>query len=196
MFENPELTAGQKKEIEDNDINGSIDWLPRNTKIHYGNVITSDFHKAVLEDGSNCLVFWDDFWQDPTWRASLENTVSNLTIKSEDMAITTTSDSPIASGTITYRTIQTSEWASQWAPRRIRIQAAGPTPPGTSSITYNFEYSTNNGPQPIETLTPGQWLDIPGGVGIVESFRLMITLTNSPVSDRPELYQFSLLVKD
>ena len=70
------------------------------------------------------------------------------------------------------------------------------SPPGGADIIYTFKYTTDQGPQSDIIMTPGQWINIPDGNGDVESFNLEVTLVNSSFSQKPKLFQFSLLVKD
>lgn len=182
---------------EEETLNSIIDWLPRNTRMHFQNVIMMDVYKETVHDGSNCVVFWDDYWEDTVWRAALEDSTSGLQILPEHMAIQPTSDAPISTGTITYRTIAVTEWASEWFPKRIRIQVANATlPPAGASITYKFQYTTVGGPQTDIVMTPGVWVNIPTISGNVLNFNLRVVLQNSTFGQRPRLYQFSLLVKD
>lgn len=182
----------------------STDWAGRNWALHTGFVSHMDVYRSAVEDGSNCFVFGDDFWNDPDWRTALSPTpLDKLQVSEKLMSLTTENNAaPSASGgfgTIVYAPVESSLWQDQWTAKKFRIQSVCQIPTGGARVTFTFDYTTDQGPQTAIEVEAGNapaWEDLADN-GVLQSFQLSIKLTNSSVGgQQPVLGQFILIMKD
>jgi len=179
----------------------STDWFGRNWALHSGFVSHMDVYRGAVDDGSNILVYGDDFWSDTAWRSALHTTpLDGLAISDKLMSLTTNSNASNSTGLITYNTIPATLWGSAWEARRFRIQNVANIPVGGASVVFYFDYVTDQGPQTriqINAADQAVWQNLPTGVGVLLSFTLSIRMTNSSTGGlQPVLGQFILLLKD
>lgn len=176
-------------------------WTERNWAVHKMFVSHMDIYKSTVENGSNVFVFGDDFWAGYTHRDLLDGVI----ISPKLMSLTTTTSSPNATGTITYKTVSVGAGVNPvvpFTPRKLRIQSVH-NKPNASQIYFKINYNSSLGPllippssEPngIEAKNSGiQWYDIEGDM---TDFTLSIDLINSAGNDQPVLGQFILILKD
>ncbi len=192
-------------------VKDTIDWTPRNAGQHFQNIIMMDSYRGAVEDESNMFIFWDDMWSEDDWRASLEQSVTNIKFEGSHMAMTVESDAAFMQGNIEYAALTTTQWGGM-LPRRLRLQTAFSNQEG-SLIELRVQYELNNAPQNDITITPTDlvtargsidWINIPKSdpdgadyAGDVTALSLKVVMTNGTSSDaRPRLYQFALIIKD
>ena len=186
---------------EANTVIDNVDWYSRNWALHTQFVSHMDVYRGAVADGSNILVFGDDFYSEPAWRAALTATpLDGVVISNKLMSLTTNNNASNSSGVIEYDAINSTLWEDAWQAKRFRIQMVADIPSGGASVTFYFNYITDQGPQfriEIDGSQSATWVTLPDDVGDLTSFSLSIKLTNSNVGGlQPMLGQFILLLKD
>lgn len=172
-------------------------WADRNWAVHKNFVSHMDVYRTVVDTGSNVFIMGDDFWSGYTHR----QTLTGVAIDEMLMSLTTSTATPSATGTITYKSLDTSSGTTPvipFIPKKFRIQSVYKTD-SDSAINFKFDYTTTAGAA-TQIVVPARnnnilWYDV-DQVNAMLSFTLSVDLVNSSLGDKPILGQFILIFKD
>jgi hypothetical protein len=180
----------------------TTDWAGRNWAIHKLFVGQMDaLYGAANINGANIFLLGDDFYQPSTHRDSL----TDVLIDQKLMSLVTTTNAAGQIGTVVYKTITNTVWnsgATQFVPRKLRVQSVHNIPSNGSYIKFNFNYTTTQGPQATITIMAAdlnnQWVELDWEThGDIIDFTLSAELRNPNIAgDQPVLGQFILILKD
>jgi hypothetical protein len=180
----------------------SVDWEHRNGARHFDNLMQMDIHLGAASDGSNMMIFWDDFWNDTSWRTELTQDSTGLVFDEEKMACIPTSDLANNESTLVYKEIpHTGLFGTgnqDWFPEKVRL-ASSSSLPINSSIEYTLKYTMGTAGLQTLVINPSEWTQIGIAGDNITKMYLEIKFTNSPsggTASKPILYHLAMIIKD
>jgi hypothetical protein len=150
------------------------------------------------------MIFWDDMWNDSTWRTALTADASGINFDESSMSTTPVSDigGPTSAVTLVYKEIPHSDIfgsvAYDWFPQRVRLAASSSIPTG-ASIVYTLKYTLSTAGLQTQVINPGEWTNIGVVTDSIIKMYLEVELTNGPgggSSSKPSLYHLAMVIKD